>query len=427
MSMPDPQTRLLFTDLLGLSHGKTVPSTRAQHPTHYALTVMLQGLDREFIELKGYSTDVGFPDMEARLDEASLRPSWSGGEVAMTNLHFSDGRPLPLCVRSRLREMIERWRARDLEPLCGIEMEFYLLSGQCVADGPLSVPWHRVYGTGPGADPSGLIDEIAAACERAGIGMEGINSEFNPGQVETAVSYREALDAADAAFLFRELAREVALGKGLGATFMARPFNDSVGNGMHLNVSAAAPDGSNAFVDTDDAQGISQVCRWAIAGLLEHHAALTALFAPTVNSYKRLRPGMLAGYWATWGLDNRLTSVRVPGQRGQGTRIEHRTPDGSASPHLALLGMLAAALDGIERELPLADPVFGDAEAHPGTDVHTASSLGQALDLLEQDSVLTEALGPDLTTVFVKLKRDEVDRWEQSLTDWEVNTYGRVY
>ena len=107
--------------------------------------------------------------------------------------------------------------------------------------------------------------------------------------------------------------------------------------------------------------------------------------------------------------------------------MEHRTPDGSASPHLALLGMLAAALDGIERELPLADPVFGDAEAHPGTDVHTASSLGQALDLLEQDSVLTQALGPDLTTVFVKLKRDEVDRWEQSLTDWEVNTYGRVY
>ncbi len=427
MSMPEPQTRLLFTDVLGLSHGKTVPSSRAKHPTHYALTVMLQGLDREFIELDGYSTDVGFPDMEARLDEPTLRPSWSRGSVAMTNLHFSDGRPLPLCVRTRLREMVERWRDRDLEPLCGIEMEFYLLAGPRVDDGPLSVPWHRVYGTGPGADPTGLTDDISAAAERAGLEMEGINSEFNPGQVETAVSYRDALSAADTAFLFRELAREVALDKGLGATFMARPFSDSIGNGMHLNVSASRQDGTNAFASLDDPQGISQVCRWAIAGLLEHHAALTALFAPTVNSYKRLQPGLLAGYWATWGLDNRLTSVRVPGQRGQATRIEHRTPDGSASPHLALLGMLAAALDGIERELPLADPVFGDAEAHPQTDVHTASSLGEALDLLEQDTVLTDALGPDLATVFVMLKRDEIHRWRQSVTDWEVSTYGRVY
>lgn len=427
MSTSSGQTRLLFTDVLGLTHGKTVPSSRMKDPTHYAITVMVQGLDRDFIEIDGYSTSSGFPDMEARLDEETVRPSWSGGKVAMTDLFMADGRPLPLCVRTRLREMVERWRALSLEPMCGIEMEFYLLAGHTVADGPLDVPWHRVYGTGPGADPSGVIDRVAASCDTAELEMEGLNSEFNPGQVEAAVSYRTALHAADAALLFRELVRETALDMGLGATFMARPFGNSVGNGMHLNLSASDAEGRNVFADSSDPDGLSQVCRWAIAGLLEHHAALTALFAPTVNSYKRLRPGMLAGYWATWGFDNRLTSVRVPGQRGESTRIEHRTPDGTASPHLALLGMLACALDGIQRQLPLPPPAEGNAEENPRTEIHTARSLSEALDLLKQDAVLTEAIGADLTEVFVSLKRAEIANWEQAVTDWEVDSYGRIY
>ena len=160
---------------------------------------------------------------------------------------------------------------------------------------------------------------------------------------------------------------------------------------------------------------------------MEHHEALTALFAPTINSYTRLRPGMLCGYFATWGLDNRLTSVRVPGQRGAGTRIEHRTPDGSASPHLALLGMLAAAKDGIDRKLDPGPPAEGNAEESSPTEKHTAHYLAEALTLLEGDKVLTDALGDDLTEVFCTLKRREVTRWEEAVTDWEVQTYGRVY
>ncbi len=430
MTSTDDLTRLLFSDVLGLSHGKVVPSSRIKHPTHYASTVMVQGLDLEFIELESYSTDAGFPDMEARLDPSSLRPSWlegSTGQIGMTDLFRADGRPLPLCVRTRLQEMIGRWRARGLDPVCGYEMEFFLCDDPTLASGPMRVPWHRVYGTGPGADPSGMINEIAAAAERAELHIEGVNAEFHPGQVEAALHYSDALQAADAAFLFREMVREIALAKGKGATFMARPFADAVGNGLHVNLSANDRSGDNAFDDAEAPEGISKLCRHAIAGLLEHHAQLTALLAPTVNSYKRLRPGFLAGYHATWGLDNRLTSLRVPGQRGQATRIEHRTPDGSASPHLALLGILAAALDGIERELPLCPPAMGNAEAEPHTDTHVASSLSEALDLLEGDEVLVDALGADLTKVFVTLKRQEIDRWEAAVTDWEVNTYGRVY
>lgn len=420
--------RLLFTDLLGLSHGMTVPSARVADPTHYALTVMVQGLDLQYLEVTGYSTDVGFPDMEAHLDPGTLRPAWGGpGEVGMCTLVHADGRPLPLCVRTRLREQVARWRDLGLDPQVGLEMEFYLLAGPDVAAGPVAVPAHRVYGTGPGADPTGLLDAIAAAAQDSELDIEGCNAEFDPGQVEAAVAHRDALGAADAAFLFRELVRETALVRGLGATFMARPFADSIGNGMHLNLSAAGTDGHNAFHDPFDPDGLSQSCRWAIAGILEHHEALTAVFAPTVNSYKRLHPGLLSGYWANWGLDNRLTSVRVPGQRGAGTRIEHRTPDGTCSPHLAVLALLAAALDGIERQLAPPDPASGDAEGSPGTEVHTPHSLAEALDLLEKDSVLADAVGPDLMTTFLGLKRREIGAWDRTVTDWEKATYGRVF
>jgi glutamine synthetase len=136
---------------------------------------------------------------------------------------------------------------------------------------------------------------------------------------------------------------------------------------------------------------------------------------------------MLAGYYGTWGLDNRLTSIRIPGQRGSATRIEHRTPDGTAAPHLASLGLLAAALDGIERKLDPPAPSAGNAEENPGEVPAVAADLAAALTALESDKILVDALGEDLTNVFTTIKRAEIARWEQAVTDWEVTTYGRVY
>jgi glutamine synthetase len=427
MSDTDERIRLLFTDILGLSHGKVVPDSHRDHPTHYAITVMIQGLDLEFEDIAKYSVGDGFPDMEARLDPTTVRQSWDQGLIAMTNLHFSDGHPLPLCSRSRLANHVALWQAAGLDPQIGFEMEFFLSADPTLSTGPLSVPMHRVYGTGPGADPSGLLEAIHDAGHRAHLDIEGMNGEFHPGQVEASLRYRDALASADAAFLFREMVRELALSRRMGATFMARPFDGLVGNGMHLNMSANDASGSNAFADRSCPDGISQLCRHAIAGLIEHHHALSALFAPTINSYKRLRPGMLAGYYGTWGLDNRLTSIRIPGQRGSATRIEHRTPDGSASPHLAVLGLLAAAYDGITRELEPPAPSAGNAEDNPGEVPVVAADLGQALDALAADAVLVDALGEDLTNVFVTIKRAEIARWEQAVTDWEVKNYGRVY
>lgn len=420
------QVDVVFPDLLGLLHGKTIPEGRLDHPTHYAITCMVQGLDLGFLETANYSTSAGFPDMEARLDAATVRP-WRGGrKVGFAHLHFTDGRPLPLDSRAALASVIDRWRAHGYEPVTGHELETFLLSSREPLT-RLPVPDHRVYGIGPGADPSGTLEALVEAAELAELDVEGANSEFTPAQVETSLHYRPAMASADATTLFRVLAREVARERGIDVTFMARPFGDTVGNGLHVNMSLAAKDGANAFEDTSDELGISALARSFIAGLLEHHEALAAFAAPTVNSYKRLAPGMLSGYWANWGIDNRISTVRVPGQRGATTRVEHRMADGTANPHLLSAALFAAGLDGVERGLALPEPQVGDADAAPNTDRHTPHTLAEALDALVADEVLCSAFHPDLIEVYVDLKRREWDRWLGAVTDWEQGEYSRVY
>ncbi len=420
------QIDVVFPDLLGLLHGKTVPSHRVDHPTHYAITVMVQGLDLEFLDTDTYSASAGFPDMEARLDPETVRPWIGDRRIGLAHLHRADGRDLPLDSRRQLSVICDQWRALDLEPIAGFEMEFFLLESRKPLV-KLDVPDHRVYGIGPGADPTGTLEVIAAAAERAGLQVEGVNSEFTPSQVEAALHYQPALIAADNASLFRELVRQIATSRGIDTTFMARPFGDAVGSGLHLNMSLADVAGRNAFIDADDQHGISALSRHFIAGLLHHHEALAAFAAPTVNSYKRLTPGMLSGYWANWGLDNRLCTVRVPGQRGEGTRIEHRMADGTASPHLLAAALFAAGLHGVREKMPLSDPQVGDADERPNTDRHVPTSLTSALDALEADTELRAFFEPDIIEVYLGLKRKEWSRWELAVTDWEQSEYARVY
>ena len=142
--------------------------------------------------------------------------------------------------------------------------------------------------------------------------------------------------------------------------------------------------------------GLSTLARQAIGGLIEHHEAVAGLSAPLVNSYKRLMPGLIAGYWANWGLDNRFSTYRVPAERGPATRIENRMPCASASPYLAAAATLNAALLGVVDGIDCGDPQIGDADAAPNTERHTPHTLAEAIDAVELDKVMTEAMGPEL-------------------------------
>jgi len=434
-SSTHPFTRALFTDLLGLAHGHYVRTDAVDNTFAVPSSVLGQGLDLSLVDLTSYGIDAGCPDIEARVDSSSVRSGWeSKVALAMAELWFPDGsRHVPLDARSTVARLAARWENdHGVTPVVSFALEGYLLARQPSAERPLdlmSVPGHRTFGTGRGSDPAGLGFEILLAALGAGINVDGLNAEANAGQIEIATIQRDAVGAADDVFLLRELARGVAEERDLGITFMARPFADRGGSGLHVNISMRDTDGDggNEFDAPSEPFGLSTTCRHAIAGLVEHHEALTALCAPTINSYRRLRPAMTAGYWANWGQDNRTATARVPGARGTSTRIEHRLADASSSPHLVVAALLAAMLDGLERGLLLPPPQIGDADTRPITNRHAPHDLAIALDALEADRTIVDALGPELVGCFIALKRAEVQRWRNTVTDWEQREYGRVY
>ncbi|TMK19122.1 MAG: glutamine synthetase, partial [Actinobacteria bacterium] len=259
--------------------------------------------------------------------------------------------------------------------------------------------------------------------------VESWCSEYDNAAYEVNIRYDDAIPAADEAFLFKLLVREICERRGKLATFLGRPLGDRGGSGLHINFSFRRSDGSNAFHDPNDPEGLSDLTRRCIAGLLLHHEGMAAILAPHVNAYKRLQPDMLNGYWANWGHDDRSVTVRVPPARGAGTRLEQRTSDAAANPYLAAAAVLHAARLGVQNELELPSPQ--EPGAAPNTDVRIPPNLDAALDALAKDDDLVEALGRELVEAFTILKRAEWERYLASgadpattdVTPWELSYY----
>jgi glutamine synthetase len=424
--------RLLYPDIHGLERGKYLFGDWAGGVAAFCIGVYPLTHDREILPIPNTQFDVGLPDIEGHLDRDSLRTSWEADTlIGMADMTLR-GRPVPIDPRHVLGRAVEAWRAIGLEPQISFELEFYLLEPD-VGGGwhAVSLPSHRVYGTGMSIDPTGTVDQMVRAAMASDFAVESWGSEYDEASYEVNVRYRDAVPAADDAFLFRLLVREIAARNGKLATFMGRPFNDRGGSGMHVNLSFRREDGSNAFHDPNDPEGLSDLARRCIAGMLAHHEGMAALLAPHVNAYKRLRPDMLNGYWANWGHDDRSVSVRVPPARGEGTRLEHRTADGAANPYLAGAAILHAARLGLEHEadmpMPPAQPVGED----PNTGVRIPATLESALAALNADMELVDAIGPELVEAFTILKRAEWDRYRSAVedpatldvTDWELRYY----
>jgi len=419
------RVRLLWPDHLGLARGKYLTPEKARGgETGHCVTLFTLGFDRVMTPHDGALFWEGLPDCEAHFEMEELRPGWQDRTPVVIPRLVREGRPVPLSPRQVLIEAIDKWDGHGLHPMVGIELEAFLFEPD--GDGgwqPVSTPGHYVYGTGMAVDPTGTIDEIMATAARVDLPLESVNSEYDNGQFELTLVYSDALTAADEAFLFKVMAKEIAAARGMHLTFMGKPINDRGGSGLHVNLSMEDGDGNNALSDPDAEDGLSELARAMIAGMLHHHVGMTALVAPTVNAYKRLQPGSLCGYWANWGYDHRGVTVRVPPARGQGVRLEHRVGDGSATPHQAIAAVLTAARLGYEKgyELPAVETL--DCIERASTDVTTPPSLSHALDALEADTDLVEAFGPAYIDGFVTVKRAEWDRYQRWTTDWEKNEY----
>ncbi len=392
--------RVLHPDVHGNARSKELPVGRLPSSIGYCAASLAEGLDGiPFVAGPAFIGGPSFPDAFAVPDITTARiPPWEPDRAWV----LADLAETGLCCRSALRRTIDRVGAAGFEAVCASEIEFYLLR-----DGaPYSGRHGMAYTSGRRSDPDGAVRRMLEGLDGLGVPVTSVLREFSPGQFEVNVLHGTALHAADWAFLLKEGLRELAAHEGLDVVFMAKPYEAEEGSSHHVHLSLWR-DGANAFA-TD-----AVLVRRFAAGVIAHADALAAVCNPTINSYKRLGAEGLAPKRANLGGDDRLSTLRVPGEGGDAARLEVRLPDASANPYLVYAAVLAAGLDGIERELevPTEFPLL-------------PTSLDAALDALARDTVVREALGGDLADALEAIKRRELERFGSAVTDWEWKEYG---
>jgi glutamine synthetase len=327
-----------------------------------------------------------------------------------------DGSAAPVCQRSFLKRMEERLFDRGARLEVAFENEFSLAT---VVDGQfVPIDTGLCFSTISAGAAQDYVDELAAALDEQGIGLEQYYSELGHGQHEISTPHAPALRAADEQVLVRETLRGVAARHGLVASLAPKPWPENAGNGGHIHFSLWEADGSrNRFHDGAAADGLSAEARSFIAGVLDHLPGLCGLTAPSFNSYRRIVPQYWAGAFVCWGHDNREAPVRVPsvfwGQEEASTNVELKAADASSNPWLAVGGLIAAGLDGLERGLEPPEPVSVDpatlSEEERGSRgiVPLPAKQAEALDALAVDRVLLDALGPVLADSYLAVRRSE--------------------
>ncbi len=438
--------RLLYTDLHGVARGKDIPLGHFTdlYEEGVAFCSAVMGTDLRHTPVVGGAE--GYVDLAIRPDLDTLRvaPTWRHDDPTEVKVAWCLGEAWtldgadhwPVCPRALLKRVVDRYAERGLTPIVAPELEYFVCERDATAHGGLRRyvdELSRVYTVGPVSDPRELTARMLLWCDELGLRAFAANHEFMNSQYEINLKHSEAVDASDRAFMLKAAVKELAAREGLLATFIGRPFADQGGSGFHLHVSLAAADGHNAFADEAGPDGLNPLAARFIAGVIDHAHGLQALLGPTVNAYKRILPDSLAPTHANWGHDNRTAFCRVPRERGGRARVEIRSGDGAACAHLITAAILSAGLDGIENELVVPDPVVGDAyradEAHAGSKL--PSDLGSALDALEADTRLVDALGGELVATFVAMKRFEVERFTEAVgkldvdlvTEWELEEY----
>lgn len=429
---------LEYVDLHGDRRGLYIPPSEWQRATEQGVSFGSIVLDhtesangRSIGDAPSLGPETG--EIAAVADPQTRTPiPWveAGHERAACRIH-RDSDPSPLCSRTTLAAVCAETRERGYSPTVGTDYEFTLYDADANRPTPTAsdqletaaTGGGRPYHTSPLTDNAAYFDELHTALDRMGVALEGIHKESAPGLYEAIIAHTDPLAQADAITKLRSAIRGVGAGFGLRASFIPRPFDEAEGNSQHYHCSLQV-DGANAFVDDEAENGISTLAKQFVAGVMAHADGLTAVCAPTVNSYRRLQPGLWAPITVSYGFDNKSCLVRIPPERGERTRVEVRLPDSFANPHLALAAVFAAGLDGIDRDLDPGEPTATNVfEGDLDQDERIPVTLGDALDALEADAHLVDALGAPLVAQYVRLKRDEIDRFRSHVTDWEVREY----
>jgi glutamine synthetase len=381
------------------------------------------------------------PDIAAIPDLNSFTPvPWEPSLARFACNITVDGEEWPYDPRTILRRQVEKARAKGYEFMMGLELEYFLVrsdgnGGIQVADAldDLDKPCYDLRGLTRNYE---FLRRVSNYANRLGWGNYANDHEDANGQFEQNFTYSDAVTSCDRAIFFRYMVHTLAQREGLLATFMPKPFTDLTGNGCHFHMSLWDGD-TNLFLDEDDARGLglSEIAYHFIGGLKKHAKAYSAVTAPTVNSYKRLKLGSTSSgatwspVWISYGYNNRTQMLRIPAPG----RVEDRTVDGSANPYLAATVVLAAGLDGIETRIDAGEPNSENLYSIPYDELRARgletlpSNLLDATLELERDDVIREALGEarneDYVDYFLKVKREEWNRYHEQVTPWEIKEY----
>ena len=409
------RTRALYCDLLGLPKGKYIqPDLAKSGHIGFAACALAVSYDRDLLNIPGTGLFDGIPDMNLDLSKDRY-PSWQENtEIALGDLKF-EGNNYELCARTNLKNTIKEFNKLDLKPMVGLEFEAYVFERD--EEGvwiPYNTPGAFVYGTGPSNDPKNLMAKIWEGANNIGLPVESINGEYDNGQFELTLGFDEALKACDNAFLFKTMAKEIALNEGLILSFMPKPIPERGGSGLHVNFSFL----DKSKINVIEQKGkLSEVANSCISGLVHHHEGLSPLLASTVNSYDRLQPASMAGYWANWAGDHRMVTIRTSTTSSNSARIEHRTADGAGNPYIVTSSVLKASLLGIKNKYKLPPIEDLDGMENVRATKHVPSSLSKALTALENDKVLKSEIGEKFCDAFIELKKDEASRLEDKTVD----------
>lgn len=420
--------RFELPDMHGTSRSKLIP---IEHAAAYAAggLNMYGGagvLDTRSDVVGGtlYNEEVAYGDQRLLPDPATAAViPWAPDTARfICDSVWDDGRPLAALPRHVYRRVLDRCRELGFEPVLGFEPEFYLLDGETKA--PLFEGYH-IFNTVRNTYVP-FVQDLVEQLQELGIDIITANCEYAGSQWEVNYAPGPGMASPDATFTFKNAVKELAHLEGYCATFMSKPFSGWAGSGMHGHVSLLDGDGRNVFADESDADGISELCRSFIAGQLRHARSSYALHAPTVNCIKRRRPHTFSPSNVSWGFEDRSALVRIKGGSLSTRHVEHRAPTALANPYLVGAAMLGAGLIGIDEELELEPPAARPAE-EDATKTPLPVSVHESLAALEADDKLRALLGGEFVTAYTVMRRHELQRFDDHVTDWEFAEYVEIF
>jgi glutamine synthetase len=436
----DPQIEFvdaLLSDICGTLRGKRLPVNATAHLFESGMqipqSIYMMDASGEMVNPFGRGISDGDPDGTAWPIPGTISRVWGEGpkraQMLMT-LRDTDGVVHPAEPRAALERVLERFADLKLRPVAALELEFYLIDRE---RGPNGVPLppidpasgkrentNSVYGIEDLDRYRVFLNALADAARTQNLPLSATSKEYAPGQFEANLKHQaEAVLAADHCVFLKQAVKAAAQAAGFDATFMAKPFPDRAGTGLHVHVSVLDEQGRNIF-DDGSALGSDRL-RHAIGGMQALMPASMALFAPSLNSYRRFQPDMFAPVNRRWGLNNRSTGLRIPMSPGEARRVEHRVAGADANPYLTLAGVLAGLHYGLTNRIDPGPAAQGNVSREP--DLALPFTLEDALEKLASETVLGDYLGAETIAFYGETKRLEHKRFEKIISPLEYAWY----